>query len=44
MASTGRGTNKQTAKVKKVVNGSRKTSGVAQPSNKGLGKIAPKNL
>jgi hypothetical protein len=31
-------------KVKKVANGVRKTSGVPQPKNKGLGKIAPKNL
>jgi hypothetical protein len=37
-------TNKQKAKVKKVVNGSRKTSGVEQPKTSGLGGKAPKNL
>ena len=44
MANTHRGTNKQVAKVKKIANGVRKTAGVPQPTNKGLGKIAPKNM
>lgn len=35
---------KKSAKVKKIANGVRKTSGVNQPSTKGLDKIAPKNL
>lgn len=34
----------KTPGTKKIANGVRKTAGVAQPSNKGLGKIAPKNL
>jgi len=35
---------KKSPKIKQIKNGVRKTSGVAQTSNKGLGKIAPKNL
>jgi hypothetical protein len=41
MANTHRGSS--TKKVKKIANGVRKTAGVPQPTNKGLGKIAPKN-
>jgi len=35
---------KKAGKVVKIKNGVRKTSGLAQPTNSGLGKIAPKNL